>query len=97
MLRKLMSEIEGLTQERLAEAMRVSRISVNQLVNGRRAVTAEMSLRLAAALNTSPEFWLNLQQASDLEIARHRFGAETKSIAALRAATPAPDALREIA
>ena len=61
-----------MTQEQLAKAMQVSRLSVNQLVNGRRAVTAEMALRLARVTTTTPNFWLNLQRDVDL------FEAEVK-------------------
>lgn len=73
-LRRLLAD-RRITQDRLAEAMRVSRYSVNQLINGRRAVTAEMALRLAKALSTSPEFWLNLQRGVDLHDARRRIGS----------------------
>jgi addiction module HigA family antidote len=44
-------------------------------VNGRSAVTAEMAVRLAAALDTTPQFWLNAQQAVDLYEARGRVKA----------------------
>jgi addiction module HigA family antidote len=96
MIRELMSEVDGLTQNKLATVMHVSRVSINQLVNGRRAVTAEMAMRLAAALNTTPEFWLNLQQAADLEAARRRFALEVKRIRAVRDGTPSPGSLQEI-
>ncbi|MFQ6018124.1 MAG: HigA family addiction module antitoxin [Kiloniellaceae bacterium] len=56
----------GLTQQEVADALGVSRRSVNQLVNGKRAVTAVMALRLGKLTKTSPEFWLNLQMAVDL-------------------------------
>src|SRR5712675_1761507 len=56
----------NITQERLADDMKVSRYSINQLVNNRRAVTPEMALRLAKATSTAPEFWLNLQRNFDL-------------------------------
>ena len=56
-----------ITQDTLAEAMKVSRLTINQLMNGRRSVTAEMALRLAHVLGTTPEFWLNLQRDADLE------------------------------
>ena len=55
-----------LTVARLAEAVGVSRQSINELLNGRRAVTPEMSLRLARLFGNSPEFWLNAQRAVDL-------------------------------
>jgi addiction module HigA family antidote len=44
---------DEITQEKLAFAMRVSRISVNQIVNGRRSITAEMALRLARVTGTT--------------------------------------------
>jgi addiction module HigA family antidote len=58
-----------ITQDTLAEALRVSRFSVNQIVNGRRNITPEMALRLSRALSSSPEFWLNLQRQYDLCLA----------------------------
>jgi len=39
---------------------------INRIVNGRSTVTAEMAIRLGAALRMSPEFWLNAQQAVDI-------------------------------
>jgi addiction module HigA family antidote len=95
-LRDLMQQTDGLTQEELGSVMRVSRYSINQLMNGRRGVTAEMALRLAAAFDTTPEFWLRLQQAADLEMARHRLGGQLKGIRTVRAGTPNPSELLEI-
>lgn len=60
----------GLTVRGLAEAIGVSRQSINELLRERRAVTAEMALRLAQHLGTVPEYWLNLQRAVDLYDAR---------------------------
>ncbi|PKQ04663.1 MAG: addiction module antidote protein, HigA family [Alphaproteobacteria bacterium HGW-Alphaproteobacteria-11] len=56
----------GLTQSSLAEKMGVPRKHVNELCNGRRAVTADTALILARVFGNSPEFWLNLQQRNDL-------------------------------
>ncbi len=56
----------GLTASRLAEAIGVSRQSVNQLLRERRGVSPEMALRLAQLFGNSPEFWLNAQRAVDL-------------------------------
>ena len=50
----------------LAEALGVSRQSVNELLRERRAVSPEMALRLGKLFGTTPEFWLNLQQSVDL-------------------------------
>lgn len=50
----------------LAEALGVSRQSVNELLRERRAVSPEMALRLGKLFGTTPEFWLNLQRSVDL-------------------------------
>lgn len=77
-----------ITQEELARALRVSRITVNQLVNERRAITAAMALRLSRALSTSPEFWLNLQRAVDLAEAEQRLGQTLAAIKPVRPPVP---------
>jgi addiction module HigA family antidote len=56
----------ALTVAGLAEAVGVSRQSVNELLRGRRAVSPEMALRLSRLFRNSPEFWLNAQRAVDL-------------------------------
>lgn len=56
----------GMTQKRLADHLGCDVKVVNRIVNGRSAITAEMALRLGAAFETTPEFWLNAQKASDL-------------------------------
>jgi antitoxin HigA-1 len=60
----------GLTVSGLAEALGVSRQTVNELVRERRALSPEMALRLSGLFGNSPEFWLNLQRAVDLWDAR---------------------------
>jgi antitoxin HigA-1 len=54
----------------LANAIKVPRSRVNDIVLGRRAITADTALRLARYFGTSPEFWVNLQAHYDLEIAK---------------------------
>ncbi len=56
----------GITQERFAKALGVSRRSVNEIVRGRRSITAEMAIRLSKVLGTSAEIWLGLQADYDL-------------------------------
>src|SRR5882672_6828980 len=56
----------GLTVVGLAEAVGVSRQSINELLRGRRAVSPEMALRLSCLFGNSPEFWLDAQRAVDL-------------------------------
>jgi addiction module HigA family antidote len=74
----------GITQDALANAMGVSRFSVNQIVNDRRAVTADMALRLSRVLRTTPDFWLNLQRDVDLYRARRRAGDAINHLPILR-------------
>jgi addiction module HigA family antidote len=61
----------GLTQGALAAAMGVQRKHVNELCNGRRAVTAPTALILARVFGNTPDFWLNVQRRSDLWQAMH--------------------------
>jgi addiction module HigA family antidote len=60
----------GQTQVALAEHLGVPVQRVNELVRGKRGVTPETAWLLSQALNTTPEFWLNLQAAFDLAISR---------------------------
>ena len=62
----------GMTQKQLAEHIGCDVKVVNRIVNGRASVTAEMAIRLGAALRMSPEFWLNAQQAVDIYSAARR-------------------------
>jgi addiction module HigA family antidote len=62
----------GQTQVALAEHLGVPVQRINELVRGKRGVTPETAWLLAQALNTSPEFWLNLQSAYDLAVNRPR-------------------------
>lgn len=56
----------GLTQKALAEHLGCDVKVVNRIVNDRSGVTAAMALKLGAALETTPDFWLNAQRAVDL-------------------------------
>jgi addiction module HigA family antidote len=56
----------GQTQVALAEHLGVSVQRINELVRAKRGVTPETAWLLAQALNTTPEFWLNLQASYDL-------------------------------
>jgi len=56
----------GLTVSGLAEAIGVSRQSVNELLRERRAISPDMALRLARLFGNTAEFWLNAQRAVDL-------------------------------
>jgi addiction module HigA family antidote len=63
-----------LSQHQLALAMRVAQQKINDIVRGKRSITPDTALRLAAALGTTAEFWLGLQQEYDLDCARRLFG-----------------------
>ncbi|HUD97988.1 MAG TPA: HigA family addiction module antitoxin [Bryobacteraceae bacterium] len=60
----------GLTANRLATELFVPVTRVNDLVRGRRSITADTALRLARYFGTTPQFWMNLQSNYDLELAQ---------------------------
>ena len=62
----------GLTQAKLARSLRIPLNRVNELVRGKRGITPESALLLAAHFKNSPEFWMNLQTGHDLSRARER-------------------------
>lgn len=73
-----------MSRNALAKAIGTPAPRVNDIVLGRRGITADTALRLAAFIGTTPEFWLNLQLRYDLNMARQR-----KDLAAsLRAIEP---------
>ena len=63
-----------LTQKELADHIDYDVKVVNRLINGRTRLTAPLALKLAAALNTSPEFWLNAQKSVDIYEASKQIG-----------------------
>lgn len=62
---EFLSEL-GISQKQLAEYIGCDIKVINRIVNNRTSVTAEMAVKLASALSTSPQFWLNAQQAVDI-------------------------------
>ncbi len=70
----------GLSVSKLAEALSVSRQTVNELLRERRSLSPEMALRLARLFGNSPEFWLNAQRAVDLWDADREIGREVQRI-----------------
>jgi addiction module HigA family antidote len=69
-LRERVLAPDRITQDDLARALGVSRLTVNEIANDKRNVTAEMALRLEAVTRVSALMWLNLQRAVDLHRAR---------------------------
>ncbi len=64
----------GLSQYRLAKGLSVSPRRINEIVHGKRRITADTALRLARFFGTSESLWLNLQSRYDLEVERDRLG-----------------------
>ncbi|MEX1060368.1 MAG: HigA family addiction module antitoxin [Methyloceanibacter sp.] len=60
----------GLSANALARVLRVPANRISAIVNADRGITADTALRLAKALGTTPDFWLNLQKQYDLDCAR---------------------------
>jgi addiction module HigA family antidote len=64
----------GISQYRLAKDISVSARRINEIVHGKRAVSADTALRLGRFFGTSAQFWLNLQSHFDLEVQMDRIG-----------------------
>jgi addiction module HigA family antidote len=75
----------GISQYRLAKDISVPPRRVNEIVHGKRAVTADTALRLARYFSTSERFWLNLQAQYDLDVQRDRLGPRLESEVVRRA------------
>lgn len=69
-----------MSANRLAQVLAVPTNRITEIVGERRAITAETALRLARALDTTPEFWMNLQQAYELRSAEKEIGPALKAI-----------------
>ena len=78
----------GITQKQLADHLGCDVKVINRIVNGRTSVSARMALKLAARFRTSPEFWLNAQQAVDLYRASRDAMAEAPARHQVKAARP---------
>ena len=68
-LAEILDEL-GVSQAEFARTIGASSMRVSHVVRGTRPVTAELALLFGKALGQSPEYWLNLQSAYDLETAR---------------------------
>ncbi len=86
MLREDFMPDYGLTVGNLADALSVSRQTINELLRERRALSPAMALRLSRLFGNSPEFWLNAQRAVDLWQARQDLEQSLDRIQTLQAA-----------
>ena len=73
-LMKEFLEPMGITQYRLAKDISVVPRRVNEIVHGKRAITADTALRLSRYFGTSEKFWMNLQTRYDMELQKDLLG-----------------------
>ncbi len=71
---ELLKEL-GISGHRLAKDIGVPPLRINQIVRGRRAITADTALRRGRFFGTTAEFWMNMQAHYELEVARDRLEA----------------------
>jgi addiction module HigA family antidote len=76
----------GVTQHRLAIAIGVPPRRINEIVHGKRRITADTALRMARYFGTSERFWMNLQGRYDLEVERDRLVDTLEEITPLKSA-----------
>lgn len=76
----------SVTQHRLAVAIGVPPRRINEIVHGKRGISADTALRLGRYFGTTDRFWLNLQTRYDVEIVRDRIGEALESITPLQSA-----------
>ena len=70
----------GISQYRLAKDINVDPRRINEIVLGKRAITADTALRLARYFGTTEHFWMNLQSAYELDLARQQVGDAIRRI-----------------
>ena len=76
-------EEEGITAYRLAKAMGVQQTRLAEILAGKRGVSVDTAIRLGKAMGTSAEFWIGLQTAYELELARRAgVGKDVERVAA---------------
>jgi addiction module HigA family antidote len=76
----------AISQYRLAKDMGVPPVRINEIVHGKRGITADTALRLAKFFGTTAEFWMNLQVHFDLEVQREVSAAQLEHIKVFQAA-----------
>lgn len=82
-LREILDEL-GISQAELARSIGVAPMRVSHVVNGARPITAELALLLGRAFGQSARYWVNLQTAYDLHVARKELGARLESVDVLQ-------------
>jgi len=77
----------NLSQNQVALALRVPARRINEIIHGKRRITADTALRLAIYFNMSPQFWLGLQMDYDLDLAEDEVGNRLKKEVAVLVST----------
>lgn len=77
----------GITQHKLAVSIGVPPRRINEIVHGKRAITADTALRLGRYFGVEPQFWLNLQSRYELELAEGRVAEQVAAISPIQAAS----------
>lgn len=80
----------GMSAAELARQLHVPTNRVTQILQGRRAVTADTALRLGHFFGTSPQFWMNLQVIYELRTAQRASGSIVERLPTLKSAGVAP-------
>ena len=75
----------GISQYEVAKVIGVSARRINEIVHGKRAITADTALRLARAFDLSDSYWVNLQTRYDLEVEKDRLADSLDAIPVLPA------------
>jgi antitoxin HigA-1 len=75
----------GLSQNQIALAIRVPARRINEIIHGKRRITADTALRLARYFGMSPRFWLGLQMDYDLDVVEDEIGERLKKEVAVMA------------
>ena len=70
----------GISQSQLADLMGVSRRTISEIIHERRKITPDIAFRLAKVFNSTPEMWLNMQQAVDIWEINRNYGQEYEKI-----------------
>ena len=86
LLEEFLTPLE-VTQHRVAVSIGVPPRRINEIVHGKRRITADTALRLARYFGTTDRFWLNLQTRYDLEVEKDTLGPTLDAIRPLRSAS----------
>ena len=76
----------GISQNKLAVSIGVPPRRINEIVHGKRGITADTALRLGKLFGTTAQFWLNLQTLYDLDLAEDRAAEQIDAIVPLQSA-----------